>query len=388
MNKKVLCVDDDKNILESYKRQLRGHVELSTACGGEEGLKTAAAQGPFAVVVSDLMMPGMDGIHLLAKMRDRFPETVRMMLTGQADLNKAIEAVNEGSIFRFMTKPCASASLIRALQAGVEQYRLVTAEKELLEKTLSGSIKVLMEVLSLVSPAAFGRAVRIQRIMRKLSVKLGVESKWAFDLAGMLSQIGCVTVPTPILQKKFIGEDLSEQEADMYGTHPGIGHDLIVNIPRLEPIAKIIEYQEKDYNGSGFPEDDIRGLDIPLGARALHIVLDFETQLSSGKNNKGSLERLSQYRGKYDPVIMKALKAIYQEELFYKSQPISLEELEPKMILAEDVLSISGLLLIANGQEATRPLIARLKNFQKTMGVKEPIFIQTDDKESIDVDEN
>ncbi|MFH1417727.1 MAG: response regulator, partial [Planctomycetota bacterium] len=136
MSKKILCVDDDPNILNAYRRGLRRLFEIETAEGGAEGLEAIASQGPFAVVVSDMRMPGMDGIQFLTAVKKRAPESVRIMLTGNADQQTAMDAVNEGSIFRFLTKPCPPEHLAKALTAGIEQYRLITAEKELLGKTL------------------------------------------------------------------------------------------------------------------------------------------------------------------------------------------------------------------------------------------------------------
>jgi DNA-binding NtrC family response regulator len=158
MIEKILLVDDDHNILDGYRRSLSREFLMETALGGQQALELAAQHGPYAVVVSDMRMPGMDGIQLLSKIKAQSPDTVRVMLTGNADMDTAINAINEGSIFRFLNKPCSKETMGRTLTAALVQYRLVTAEKQLLEQTLSGSIQVLTEVLSLVNPAAFSRA--------------------------------------------------------------------------------------------------------------------------------------------------------------------------------------------------------------------------------------
>lgn len=106
MSYKILCVDDDSNILQGYKRALRRDFDIFIAEGGLEALSIIEKEGPFAVVVSDMRMPVMDGVQFLSRVRDIAPETVRMMLTGNADQQTAIIAVNEGNIFRFLTKPC------------------------------------------------------------------------------------------------------------------------------------------------------------------------------------------------------------------------------------------------------------------------------------------
>ena len=158
MADKILLVDDDPNLLSALQRQLRKRFDLTTAQGGEEALAAVRAAAerrePFAVVLSDMRMPGMDGIEVLKQVKDIAPETVRMMLTGNADQQTAIAAINEGSILRFYTKPCPAEQLVAGLAAGVEQYRLVTAERDLFEKTLAGSIKVLADVVSMNDPTA------------------------------------------------------------------------------------------------------------------------------------------------------------------------------------------------------------------------------------------
>ncbi len=138
MSDRILCVDDDPNILAGYQRILHARFALDTARGAQEALKKMQTQGPYAVVVSDLRMPEMDGITLLTKVRELSPDTVRIVLTGYADIQMAMAAVNEGSVFRFLAKPCPPEHLAKALQAALQQYRLQRVERELLELTLRG----------------------------------------------------------------------------------------------------------------------------------------------------------------------------------------------------------------------------------------------------------
>jgi len=143
MNEKILFVDDDTNLLAAMERNLRLKFHLETAASGEAGLAKMAAEGPFAVIVADMQMPGMNGVQLLSEAQKRHPDTVRLMLTGNADQLTAAEAVNIGHVFQFLTKPCPAETVGLALQAGLKQYQLITAERELLEKTLNGCVKVI-----------------------------------------------------------------------------------------------------------------------------------------------------------------------------------------------------------------------------------------------------
>ena len=120
---RILIVDDDSLILDALKRQLRSRFDLTTATEGKEAIRLVMSQGPYAVVVSDLRMPGMDGVTLLYLIRQAAPDTVRVLLTGKADLEAATLAINEGNIFRLLNKPCPTGMLLRALEAAVEQYR-------------------------------------------------------------------------------------------------------------------------------------------------------------------------------------------------------------------------------------------------------------------------
>jgi DNA-binding NtrC family response regulator len=141
MSDRILFVDDEPAVLDGYCRLLHKEFSMLTAVGGAAGLELieGAKTDPFAIVVSDMRMPGMDGVQFLSRVRALSPDTVRIALTGQADMQTAADCVNEGSIFRFLTKPCQKDVLGRALTSGLVQYRLVLAEKELLEKTLSKS---------------------------------------------------------------------------------------------------------------------------------------------------------------------------------------------------------------------------------------------------------
>jgi DNA-binding NtrC family response regulator len=158
MSERVLFVDDEPQMLEAIHRTLRKQVDLRTARGGVEGLRVLHQEGPFVLVVSDMRMPVMNGAQFLAKVREQAPDTVRMILSGQSDFQATIAAVNEGHIYRFLSKPCPSDQLIAAVQDGLNQHRLLTAEKVLLEQTLSGAVKMLAEILGMVSPAASSRA--------------------------------------------------------------------------------------------------------------------------------------------------------------------------------------------------------------------------------------
>src|SRR5215475_12985890 len=133
---RVLCVDDESRVVEGLVLHLRKDYEVHTALSGDEGLKTLKKMGGASVVISDMRMPGMDGATFLHHVLTFYPDAMRILLTGEPGRDAAISAVNNARIFRFLTKPCAPEQLRSAVEAGVIQYRLVNAERQILKETL------------------------------------------------------------------------------------------------------------------------------------------------------------------------------------------------------------------------------------------------------------
>jgi len=374
VSERILCVDDEPNVLAGYQRQLRKHFDIEVAEGGEQGLHMVR-QGSFAVIVSDMRMPGMNGAQFLARVREVAPDSVRMLLTGFADQQTAIMAVNEGNIFRFLTKPCPPETFSKALRAGLDQYRLVRAEKELLEQTVRGIIQVLTEVLSLINPMAFGRGVRVRRLVRQLAEVLHVEDVWRLEVAAMLSQIGCVTVPESVLNKVFQSADPSPQDLGMFERHPRLGADLIGKIPRLESVAEIIAYQEKHFDGSGLPQDSARSEAIPLGARILKAALDLDCLESQVHSRSTALARLRYRAGWYDPTVLNALELLPQDEINFENRTIYVRDMHRGMVLGEDVMGVNGVVLLRKGLEISDIFLHRLQGMSEGGLIREPIRV-------------
>jgi response regulator RpfG family c-di-GMP phosphodiesterase len=359
----ILFVDDDQHLLNALTRLLHSYCAVTTATSGWMGLTVLEAQGPFAVVVSDMHMPSMSGIEFLKRAKTVAPYSVRVLLTGQADLHNAIDAINEGHIFRFLTKPCRQQVLVGALNAAVEQHRLMISERVLLESTLHGSIRVLTEMLALAQPAAFGRATRAKTDMIDLVAKLGVEDGWLIEIAAMLSQIGCITLPADTAARVYAGQQLGPVDAAMVQRLPSVTAELLGNIPRLEPVRDILSYQDKHFDGDGFPSDRVRADAIPWGARALKISLDFDHLITQGMSVEAALDVMHSRVGRYDPAILRAFADLRGDQSSAdQSEEVELDQMRPGMTFAEDVRAPNGALLIARGQEVTVSLASRLRN--------------------------
>ena len=375
MTPRILCVDDDSNILLGYQRALRKRFSIEVALGGAEALNAIAEQGPYAVVVADMRMPGMNGVELLAHVKEMAPNTVRMMLTGNADQQTALEAVNRGQIFRFMTKPCPPEDFARSLDAGLEQYRLVCAEQELLTKTLSGSVKTLSDILSLACPTAFGRSSRVRHLVGSMANALNDTDAWMTQIAAMLSQIGCVALPESVLEKVHAGEDLIRDEREAFAAHPLLGRDLLKSIPRLEGVAEIVAYQQKKFDGGGSPRDARQGDAIPLGSRVLKVALDFDSLTAHGCTPEMAFAELLHRDGWYDPQVLYALKSTLNVKQAHVVRDLTIDELADGMFLAKDVKSKQGTLLCAKGQEVTRAVRLRLRNYACNLGINGPVAV-------------
>lgn len=358
MRERILFVDDDLNILDGFRRSLSREFLIETAVGAEEALPLIEKNAPYAVVVSDMRMPGMNGIQLLSAVKASSPDTVRIILTGNADMENAVEAINEGSIFRFLMKPCSHDAMAKTLTAALIQYRLVNAEKQLLEQTLSGSIQVLTEVLSLVNPAAFSRAERARRYIRHVVTALKLGNSWQYEVAAMLSQLGCVTLPRETIEAVYNGEPLTPEEQAQYEAHPSVAYGLISRIPRLEPIAWMIEHQNRPVPSDHDPET----ADIRRGAEILRLILAYEQAIHKGASRNEAAHLLARRNPQFSPEFFNALVTLdpYAEETEIKICRI--EDLSEGMIIQQEIKTVNGALVISKGQEVTSTVIFKLKN--------------------------
>jgi len=372
---KILIVDDEKNLLAGLERQLRGAFNIVTAESGALGLKVLREEGPFAVIVSDMQMPEMNGIQFLVKASEICPDAVRMMLTGNADLETAMHAVNEGNIFRFLVKPCQKATMERALADGIKQYRLVMAEHDLLENTLKGSVRVLTSILELVSPHAFSRTSRIQNYVSQICRRLNVEDIWQYELAAMLSQIGCVAVPSDTLSKVYAGGDLSEEELQMFRDHPQLGKQLLSNIPRLEKVSEMVSGQLTGIQKMA-PESDTLPSDPGLlGAEIMRTAMDFDSLISQGKSAAQALGEMKSGNNSYHPDILKTLREIQVAQVEMHLKAVNIRDLNDSMILAENIQTQNGALLAAKDQQVSVSVPKLLMNYVEQKAIRETVSV-------------
>jgi response regulator RpfG family c-di-GMP phosphodiesterase len=261
------------------------------------------------------------------------------------------------------------------LQAALEQHRLLTAERHVLENTLRGSVKALTEVLSLVHPAAFSRASRIHRYVRHMAATLGLRDAWQFEVAALLSQIGCITMEPGVLDRIYTGEELSAEEARMFAAHPAAGRDLLVNIARLEAVAHMIAAQNLSHSQQ--PPSPSPALEevISMGARLLRAAIDFDRLIMRNRSQEDALARMRRQADDYDAACLQALESFVAPEVAMELRILKSAELRRAMVVDQDVRAKNGLLLLAKGQEVTGPVLERLKAFAGKVGIVEPIRV-------------
>lgn len=362
---RVLFVDDEPNILEAVRRSIRGPYEIVTALGGEEGLRRVDQGPPFTVVVSDLRMPVVDGMLLLKHVRERAPETIRILLTGNADTEAAIAAVNDGQLFRFLTKPCPGSVMRSALAAAMEQHRLITAERVLLQQTLRGSIRALAEMISLVHPQVSAHTSRVRRLVVEVGTRMQAEDLWQIEVATLLAHLGWVTLPTSTVAKLHLGAELAPGEDMIVRRVPEIAAQLLANIPRMEEVQSILMYQNAGYDGQGSPVPSILGERIPLGARLLKAATDFDMLESRGLSAAEAIGTMQAHASTYDPNVLRTLHEMQQGlTITGVVRQMAVSEVVPGMVFAQDVVDTHGTLLVARGQEANESLLRHLHDYQ------------------------
>jgi response regulator RpfG family c-di-GMP phosphodiesterase len=376
MADQVLFVDDESRLLEGIARTLRGGFDVHTATSGEEGLNVLQSCGPFAVVVSDMGMPNMTGAQFLSKARDLCPQTVRIVLSGQADMAQTIAAVNEGNIFRFLSKPCATQDLLSAVQMGVEQHRLITAEKELLEQTLAGAMNMLVDILNIVSPAAYGRARRLHGYVLALVSALNLGEHWQWPLAALVSPIGCILLPPDTLYKVEAGQALTMDERRLFDSHPKMAGKMLEAIPRLEDVAAIVsgqngELSELEVRGE-LRQRDVRS----AGKILLRAAVELDRHVLEQRSSGGAAATALGANTGLPTSVIDAMRQIIATAPQYGVRMVRLRDLTAGMLLDEALITSRGVCLVPANMEITPTLLLRLRGIDAGLEVKEPFQVR------------
>lgn len=408
----ILCVDDEQNILNSLQRLLRQTgCKVLTATGGNEALAMLKGEASCvvpALVISDQRMPVMTGDEFLGRVRELVPDSIRILLTGYADLSGAIAAVNNGGLFRYMTKPWDDKDLLSTVQSGLLQHDLVRQNRrlqaetrrqndelaglnatleervvertktielrheeltrlyELLEKDLGESLAMLLRVMEVHSPRLVGHGRRVSAHVQRVGPLLGLvplDVKTAVTGA-MLHDLGLIGVPHEILDKPDLL--LSEPERTLIRQHPRIGAESVTPLSRFKTVASLIKSHHERFDGQGYP-DGLKGDGIPIGAMVIavadeydHIVAPFYG-LPIPTLEQEAIKVLQEERGRaFNPAVVDAFVRSLSGPAV-KDRNVSVLELGEGMVLEKNLTTPQGVLLAPKGMVLTRAIVQRLQ---------------------------
>jgi CheY-like chemotaxis protein len=354
---RVLLIDDDPHVGAGIRRALYRDFHIETAEDAVSALIRLRDDAAFHVVVCDLRMPGMDGLTLLANVRRYWPSALLIMLTGEAQLQHAVDALNSGLVFRFLIKPCKPETLKQAIQAAREQLELQHVEQDVMEHTWRGSIRALMDVLAIVQPAAFGRADRLAALAEELAEELELSEPWRVVTSARLTQLGAVSLSAELLQKLEAGKPLSAQdERDLEGL-PATAARLLEHIPRLDAIRQILT------DAAGIESTAV----LSVEAAIVRVALRLDALFASNSAGAPIPDDLGTRSGKYPRAVIDAVQRRFTRPVAVpETRKIPLSEVRQGMTLASDVRTPQGLLLAARGQMVTASLIDRVEQHWAT----------------------
>jgi response regulator RpfG family c-di-GMP phosphodiesterase len=402
----VLCVDDEPNILSALQRVLRGAVDrVLVAPGGAEALQLLE-QEPVDLVISDMRMPGMDGLQLLEKLHAQQPQTVRILLTGHSDIDSAIGAVNRGAVFRYLQKPWQEALLRDTVHEGLEHQALrreterlqaltqrqnaelaslngeleqrvqartdeLRQAHERLQRQHLKSIRVFANLLELRGGTLAGHGRRVAEQARELARRMGLAEEAVTEVfvAALLHDLGLVGAGDRLLSTpvpRLVPEDLQR-----YREHPMAGEQSLLGLEDLQPMLPLIRHHHERWDGQGFP-DNLVGEATPLGARILAVCDTFD-ELQNGHLVQPPLTReearfmVQRGRGtQFDPAVLDAFLAMTEPRVAAAplTRALRVSQLEGGMVLARDLLSAGGMLMLTAGHVLTPALIKRIGEFE------------------------
>ncbi len=422
----LLLVDDEASILAALRRLLRpeGYV-VHTAESGAAGLEVLQRE-PVDLVMSDMRMPGMSGAQFLEQVRQSWPHTMRLLLTGYADMSTTVAAINRGEVYRYLNKPWDDQELkvvirdalhmkqlrqenerllaltqeqnesLKALNDGLEDKvsqrtqelaqvnGFLNLANDRLKQHFMVMVQVFSSLLELRGGAAAGHSRRVADAARLIAQTMRLDDKTQQDvfLAGLLHDIGKIGMPDSLLSKpvsRMVGHDMIE-----YCKHSANGEAALLPLEELRDVAHLVRWHHERMDGHGFP-DNLRGTEIPLGARILSVANDFDAyQIGTLSDKHMGVEEakslLLQGKGKvYDPQVVDALLQMLDQEKA-KTPPwraVAVADLEAGMVLAQDLIGPNGVLLLAMDRKLDATLVRQMKDYALRQNLKLTLHIRS-----------
>ncbi|MEP0232564.1 HD domain-containing phosphohydrolase [Roseibium sp.] len=376
----IVVADGDLKVLDAFERLFAGQYRVKTFDESEEALKWLKENHGVSVIVSCANLPGRGGSGFLKSSETYAPLATRVMLTAQNSVEVFKQAVNEAGVFMFLSKPCSPQELSSAIEASIAHHSRMVFERTLLEKTLSGSVKLLIDMLSLFHSEAFRRTAVMRPQALKLAKVLEMKKTWELEMAIMFSPLGEALLPKEILSRYRAAKTLTESQREILAGAPGQTRDLLKNIPQLEKVAEVLYLSGRGYDGSGFPEDGPTGKDIPLTARVLKLLTDLWYASPENGVDAAAFEALGINKRQYDPDLLKVARAcLLSEALDTDEREITLcyiRALKPGDELVDDILTEgTHELVLSRGHQLTGTTIRRLDQYNHVAGIRQPIRV-------------
>jgi len=377
----IVVADPDKNVQTGFQRLFGGDMNVVCFSDSEPALAFLKKNHGAAVILSCFNLPGRGGTAFLRAAEGIVPQATRVMLTRENSAEAIKKAINEGHAFMYLEKPCQSAELVSAMETALAHHRQLAKERALLERTLAGSVKLLIDMLALFHPEAFRRTGAVRKQALKMARHLGMKKTWELEMAVMLSPLGEALLPKEILARYRAARSLTEQERDVLERAPAQTRELLKNIPQLEKVSEYLYLSARGFNGSGFPKDGPTGTEIPLIARMLKLLTDLWYASPEAGPDAAAFEALTINWRKYDPKLLELAKTVLMDDVPEERKKhiaqCYIRSLRPGDILVDDALTEnSHELVLARGHMLTPTTIRRLEHFHHTAGVRQPIRVE------------
>lgn len=420
----ILFVDDEANILSSLKRLFRPFgYRIFTAEGGAQGLEIMEREN-VDLVVSDMRMPQMNGAQFLEQVNKRWPETIRILLTGYAEIEATIDAINKGHIYRYISKPWEDNDIVLSIQHALRQKQLELANQgleeltrkqneelkdlnanleqkvkarteelrqtmgflevahERLKKGFITSIRVFSNLIEMREGVMAGHSQRVAELSRAIALQMGMKEAEVQDvfLAALLHDVGKIGLPDYLLEKPFT--TLTGEERAEVMKHPIKGQTALMALEQLQGAAKLIRSHHEHFDGLGYP-DKLHGLEIPLGARIIALANEYDavqigTILNKRLKQADAVLFVQEGRGKrYDPAVVDAFMSVMganSSAQAIQEMAVRMDQAKPGMVLSRDLMSSHGELLLSKDYRLDEALIKQIKGFEH-LGTNLVIYI-------------
>ncbi len=362
---RVMFVDDDPNLLNGLKRMLRKEFDVFTSTDPIEAMRTLDKKGPFSVIVSDQNMPRVEGSAFLAKVRQHFPDVVRVMLTGNNDGVTAQKAVNTGHVFSLLTKPCEMEELTTVIRDADARYQRIISERAVLEETVGGSIKLMTDMLAMAYPDTFKRTKLVKDWAKAAAPRFDVPLNWELKMACTLWPLSDVLSPPELVSKREFGLPLTEKEQATLLETSLNASQLLGNIPRLQGVSKLILMSTP----AGLKA--FKNTTPSSAARLLHLLVSLAREVDPAKPDEldGAFERLSISPETFDKGMFAALPEILKSAARNRPNAQVLEVMAGSIregdLLVADLHDDKGRLLLASGQTISKVMALTLERMQQ-----------------------